>query len=174
ALTAFAQQPKGASGLIGHAQQWLEAEDRDLRLGAAALVVEVLGDRRVLAAVADSPELLDYLSRILAEVEQAPRSAERSATRRRLIASLPRTLSAVVTTAAAGDRGARWLEAECRRARHPNLRGVLSDAVIGLRGGSATVVEALRRALGESAKPLRDPSRLRKGTGRGKASRPLR
>jgi hypothetical protein len=41
-------------------------------------------------------------------------------------------------------------------------------------GVSAVVVQRLRDLLKGSAKPLRDPTRLRPGTGRGKASRSIR
>lgn len=174
ALSAFALRDGGARLLVGAASEWLNTESLEQRLATAALVVQVLSDRRVLAGLADSPVLLDYLTRVIDEAANAPRSSERSAERRRLMAALPRTLSAVVTALTAGERGLRWLAAECEGAQRPDVRAVLSDAVVGLRGSSATVLETLRQAMAGSAKPLRDPSRVRKGTDRGKASRRLR
>jgi hypothetical protein len=164
--------------LVARARAWLMAEDRELRFGAAALVVEVLSDRRALARVRDHQALLDYLSQVIDEAAEAPRSASRSEARARLLAALPRALAAVTADLRAGDEGPRWLAAECARAQHPDVRAVLSDAIVALRvpalGQNQAAVESLRRALEKSAKPLRDPTRLRPGTGRGKASRRTR
>jgi hypothetical protein len=58
------------------------------------------------------------------------------------------------------------------------VRQVLSDVLVRLRqplhSKSRAVVDDLRGSLEASAKPLRDPTRLRPGTGRGKASRRTR
>jgi len=178
ALVALAARDGGADPLVEQARSWLDAEDREQRYGAAALVIEVLGDRRVLSRLRDREALLDYLSRTVAEFADAPRSADRSDARRRGLAALPRTLAAVIADANAGERAQRWLEAECTRADHPQVREALSNTIIALRapayGQSPAVVEALRKSLEGSAKPLRDPTRLRPGTGRGKASRRTR
>jgi hypothetical protein len=178
ALLAFALRPGGARQLVSSALAWLDVEDRDSRLGAAAVVVEVLGDRRVVTALGDEPALLDYFSRVVQQLVAAPRSAERSAARRRLLLSLPATFATVVATLRAGDRGPGWLEAECRNARHPDVRSALSEAILALRathhGQGAALTQRLRQALEGSAKPPRDPTRRRRGTGRGKASRRMR
>src|SRR6185295_14548704 len=132
---------------------------RERRFGSAALAVEVLRDRRVLAHVGRHAELLDYLSRALAEAAEAPRSASRSEGRARLLAALPRTLAAVVATFSAGDEGQQWLDGECQRAHHPDLRAVLSDAIVALRaphGRVTAAAESLRKTLEGSAKPPRD------------------
>jgi hypothetical protein len=169
---------RDADELVARAASWLEAEDRELRYGAAAMMIEVLGNRKVLAGVGRHAELIDYLSRVLAEAAEAPRSASRSEGRARLLAILPRTLAAVVADFSAGEEGQTWLAGECERASSNDVRAVLSDAVVALRapafGQSTAVAESLRRSLESSAKPLRDPSRLRPGTGRGKASRRTR
>jgi hypothetical protein len=169
---------RDADELIARAHDWLELEDRELRFGAAALVLELLRDRRVVAKVARRAALLEYLSRAIAEAAEAPRSAGRSETRARLLAALPRALAAAVAELEAGEEGARWFQAEAERAHHPDLRAALSDAIVALRspafGLSSAVVESLRTSLESSAKPLRDPTRVRPGTGRGKASRRTR
>lgn len=168
---------RDADELVARAARWLEAEDRELRYGAAASIIEVLGDRRVVAKVGRHRELLDYLSRVIAEAAEAPRAASRSESRARLLAVLPRALAGVVADFSAGGEGQTWLDAECQQATHPDLRAVLSDATVVLRGpayGQGAVADSLRRTLEGSAKPLRDPTRLRPGTGRGKASRRTR
>ncbi|MFT3756499.1 MAG: hypothetical protein QM769_11245 [Pseudoxanthomonas sp.] len=108
----------------------------------------------------------------------APRAAERSDGRRRLLLSLPKTASAVVSTLRAGERGLEWFVAECERAEHPDVRKALSVAIEHLRtSGKAQgtqAVELARKTLEGSAKPLRDPTRVRQGTGRGKHSRRTR
>ncbi|HEY7374607.1 MAG TPA: hypothetical protein VIF57_20760, partial [Polyangia bacterium] len=132
ALTSFAGKRGRGDALLAQAVDWLEVDDREIRFGAAGVVVEVFADRQALAALAEPEALLDYLSRAIAAVADAPRAAERSDARRRLLLALPRTLVAVVAALRAGDRGAAWLEEECRSARHPDLRAALSKAVVTL------------------------------------------
>ncbi len=183
ALTAVATRRGGRDGrpgdvLVSRALAWLELEDREVRFGAAAVVVEVFADARTLTALADPERLLDYLTRAIDSVADAPRAAERSDARRRLLMALPRTLASVVSNLTAGDVGAAWLEAECVRARHPDVRQALSNTLVRFasRGADpgAAVTERLRLALEGSAKPDRDPTRRRPGAARGKASRPVR
>jgi hypothetical protein len=178
ALAALAVTGRGALDLVTNASRWLLEEDRDKRFSAAALVLEVLHDRRVITALAAEPILLEYVSRTIDEIANAPRSAERLQGRRRLLMSLPPTLATIVVTLAPGDVGPAWLENICATAGHPEVRKALSDAILrlhktGLGRGSA-ITQRLRQVLETSAKPLRDPSRVRRGTGRGKASRPMR
>jgi hypothetical protein len=178
ALSAFALRPGTADALVGRALGWIDGADREQSLATAALVIEVLADRQVLSALGDPGPLLDYLSRAITAVADAPRSAERSDNRRRLLLSLPRTLAAVVVTFDRDDRGVDWLEAECREARRPDVREMLSSSVLKLRGKaqgqSSAVAQRLRSALEGSAKPPRDPTRKRPGTDRGKASRRMK
>ncbi|HEY4184675.1 MAG TPA: hypothetical protein VGP07_06370 [Polyangia bacterium] len=175
ALNAFVLRKGGADVLIGRAREWLDGEDRERSFGSAALVIETFADRQALAAVGDARGVLDYLSRVLEAVASAPRSAERSDSRRRLLLALPRTLTAAVISFSAADRGSLWLEEECVKARHPDIRAVLSDSILKLRGQESPVVaQRLRGALEGSAKPLRDPSRKRPGTDRGRASRKMK
>ncbi len=63
------------------------------RFGATALVMEALGEPRVIASFGDPEPVLSYVSAAIATVAEAPRSAERSEGRRRLLLSLPRTLT---------------------------------------------------------------------------------
>ena len=134
---------------------------------------------QVLAALGNLPPLLDYLARVIATVAGASRSAERSDNRRRLLLSLPTMLATVVVGARGDERGADWLEVECREARHPDVREALSTAILRSRsskadGQSSTVTARLRAALEGSAKPARDPTRKRPGSDRGKASRRMK
>jgi hypothetical protein len=178
ALASFARQRGRGDALLAQAVDWLELDDREVQFGAAGVVVEVFADRQALAALAEPGTLLDYLSRAIAAVAGAPRAAERSDARRRLLLALPRTLVTVVAGLRAGDRGADWLEDECRGARHPDVRAALSKALVILAdkysGQGAALADGLRAALEGSAKPPRDPTRIRRGAARGRSSRPVR
>jgi hypothetical protein len=178
ALASFARHPGGGDALLAQAIDWLEIDDREICFGAAGVIVEVFANRQALAALAEPETLLDYLSRAIAAVAGAPRAAERSDARRRLLLALPRTLATVAAGLRAGDRGAAWLEEECRSARHPDVRGALSKAVLILAdkssGQGAALAQGLRAALEGSAKPPRDPTRIRPGAARGRSSRPMR
>jgi hypothetical protein len=175
ALALLTNREGDTDELVARGLSWLDADDRELRFGSSAMLVEVLGEKRVLALVRDREQLLDYLGRALSEVADANRSAERSDGRRRLLLSLPKTLAAVV---AQFTEAHAWLEIACSEADRPDVRKVLSDALVKLRtrenASDGGVVGHLQRTLEASAKPLRDPSRLRPGTGRGKASRRTR
>ena len=178
ALTSFARRARGGDVLLARAADWLELDDREIRFGAAAVAVEVFADRQTLAALARPEALLDYLSRAIAAVAGAARAAERSDGRRRLLLALPRTLSTVAAGLRASDRGAAWLEEECRTATHPDVRSALSKAVLILAdkfsGQGGALGERLRTALEGSAKAPRDPTRIRPGAARGRSSRPTR
>ncbi|HEX3694347.1 MAG TPA: hypothetical protein VH374_03065 [Polyangia bacterium] len=178
ALQAFASRGGGARALTTHASEWLQHGDRELGFGAAASAIEVLADKQVLALAGNGAALMDFLSQAIAAAADAPRSAERSDTRRRLMLALPKTLAATVIAFAAGDRSIDWLENECRQAQRTDVRAVLSDAVVRLQtkgeGLSETAAQRLRAALQGSAKPPRDPTRIRPGQGRGKQSRRVR
>ena len=178
ALASFAGHPGGGDALLAQAIDWLEIDDREVRFGAAGVVVEVFAGRQALTALEEPETLLGYLSRAIEAVAGAPRAAERSDARRRLLLALPRTLVTVAAGLRAGDRGAAWLEEECRNARHPDVRGALSKAVLILAdkssGQGAALAQGLRAALEGSAKPPRDPTRIRPGAARGRSSRPMR
>jgi hypothetical protein len=178
ALTSFASRPGRADTLVARAGDWLEIEDREICFGATAVVIEVFANRQALAGLSDPQPLLDFLSRAVAAVADAPRAAERSDARRRLLLALPKTLGAAVIAFGAGHRGATWLEEECRNAKHPDLRAALSNTILALgdkaSGQGAALAQQLRSALEGSAKPPRDPTRKRPGAARGKSSRPMR
>ena len=177
ALTTLAQRPGGADELIARAADWLDEEDREQRFGAAAQVFDLLGDRRVLAAVQDQGALREYLSR-------GHRRGGRRPARRRAIGGPPAAAGGAAARAGRGGSGGGgdvaqdWFQQECAAAVHVDVRRALSDALVLLHdsahGLSSAVVDDLRRSLAASAKPLRDPTRLRPGTGRGKRSRRTR
>jgi hypothetical protein len=176
ALAGLASREGGGDEQVARAQAWLERDEREQRNGAIALVLELLGERRLLASVRAHDELLAYLDEAMAAASGAARAESRSDARRRLLAALPRALATAV--AHVGPRAQDWLAAACAEAAQPDLRAALSDTVILLRspafGQSPPVAERLQASLSGSAKPLRDPTRLRPGTGRGKASRRTR
>lgn len=164
---------KGADALVEEAEGWLAHEDRELRWGAIATASDVLADRRALDALTERARWLALLTAILDDVADAPRAAERSDARRRLTASLPAPIALAAQSFRATPSGIEWLEAECTRAKHVDVRGVLEHALERLRkrGASekAETLQALQQALAGSAKPPRDPARIRDGlTGRGK------
>lgn len=176
ALATILSRKGGPVELMEQAAEWLSTEDHDLRYSATALALEALSAKTVVAALGARPEFLDYLGRAVDEIATAPRSAERLDGRRRLMTSLPRTLAVVVSTPDAAGRCVDWMEAQCANAYQPDARTILSDAILLLRkhGVGPVVIERLRAVMAKSAKPLRDPSRLRPGTARGKASRAMR
>jgi hypothetical protein len=176
ALATTLGRKGGTVELLENAAAWLAHDDLDLRYSATALALEVLGTKAAAAALGARPEFLDYLARAIDEIATAPRSAERLEGRRRLLMSLPRALAVVVSTPDAGGRCLDWMEAQCANADQPDARKLLSDAILLLRkhDQGPVVIERFRAVMAKSAKPLRDPSRLRPGTGRGKTSRAMR
>lgn len=178
ALVTLSAREGGADAFIERANEWLTLPDREIRYGAIALAIELIGQTKILAAIADAEALLSYLSRAIDEISDAPRAAERREERRRALTSLSLTLGPVVTTIRAADRGILWLEAECARAKHPDVRRALSDTVARLPTAAHAprthAIDAVRATLQASAKPLRDPTLVRPGTGRGRRSRRTR
>ena len=178
AVTPLAQRPGGLDTIISHAQTWLTDLPLDLAFATAAFVTDLLALRPLVSASRSLPRLMVYLSAALEAVATAPRSAERSDARRRLLAGLPRALATVVAVAGVGESSEPWLLRECAEAAHTDVRAALSDAIILLRtrafGYPVAAIEELRRALEASAKPLRDPTRVRPGHSRGKATRRTR
>ena len=179
ALYDGALREGGADALIVRAAGWLEEdEDRELELGAAALVIETLSDPQFQGAVRDHEGMLSFLSRAMERVANAPRAASRSEGRRRVLTSLPLALARVVAFVRAGERGFEWLRSECSQASHPDLRAALSKSLLELaddaRSPGAAAIAELRKTLEASAKPVRDAARVRPGHGRGRRSRTVR
>jgi hypothetical protein len=164
--------------LLTRAQAALELPDRDERFATAALLLEVLSDDAVLAGLRDHAALRAYLSSALEEVVQAPRAAERSWGRLRMLLSLPGALAHAVTHARDTQEAQAFFEAECEKAEHPDVRAALNKAVDSMRRSSRShgnaAAENARRALERSQKPARDHARVRPGTGRGRDSRRTR
>jgi hypothetical protein len=174
ALRAYALRSEGATELVTRASSWLEADDddrdgREIVYGATAVVLEVLRERQPLANVRPLSSAFEFLERAIAAAADAPRSAERSDGRRRLLAALPATLATVA--AVGSDAGVEWIDRACAAARQPHVRAALSGAVVRMQAANAVVGQRVRQSLESSAKPPRDPTRRRKGAGRGKASR---
>ena len=178
ALVVLGMRAGGADELVARALGWLDLPDREVRFGAAALVADALCERGLLAALRDPEPLVELLSRWLGEVADARRSAERSDARRRLLVALPAALAAAVASPPSAQATQGWLRQACEEAVQSDAREVLSNVLARLRAPAQKltpgVVEELRRTLEASAKPLRDPTRVRPGTGRGKASRRIR
>ncbi len=152
---------------------WLEHDEREISFGASAIVLEVLSDTRVLKHVRDLDRLFAYLSAAIDLLTSATRAASRLEGFRRMHATLTKVAAAVVSHVRAG-RGADWFAGESERASDPLIRAALSDALLQLSNVPRATVDRLRKTLEASAKPLRDASRVRPGSGRGRRSRPIR
>jgi len=180
ALVGLSTKEGGAGVLMERAVQWRQDGDRETQFGAAATVLAVLSHANVLTAVRDHEAVLEYVSRVIALIADAPRSAERSEARRRALRVLPDTLSVLMARMArvSGERGAAWLSQECEHASQPQVREVLSEVIVRLQkdsqGLGRATIEKLRKTLEASAAPLRDGVFKRPGTGRGKSSRKIR
>ena len=179
ALLAHALRPGGGAELLSAAGDWLQHDDRELRYGAAGVVLEVLGDRRVVASIGSPQPLLDYLT-VGDRRDRGARPAPPSARTRAggCCWRCPRRAAQRSSPCAAAISAPRGSRRECMRARHPDVRSALSDTILGLRqvapGPGAETIQRLRHALEGSAKPPRDPTRLRPGTGRGRDSRRMK
>jgi hypothetical protein len=178
ALISVGVREGQADEILSRSVSALELEDRDDRFTTAALMLEVLTDTGVLSCLRDHEGLCEYLSRVIGEIADAPRSAERSEGRRRVLISLPKALAAAVTQARSADHALAFFERECSQAQHPDVRAALSKAIEAMRTSTraqgGAVVESARKALEASAKPVRDHARVRQGTGRGRDSRRTR
>ncbi|MEC7522532.1 MAG: hypothetical protein VYE22_21770 [Myxococcota bacterium] len=171
ALTAMAAREGGGDALVRRAEGWLFAESRDERYAAAATALDAIADPHALAEVRDRPAVFAYLDGVVKEIVEAPRSAERAPSRRRMLAALR---DAVVRAVPAYAEGPEWLEAKCAEATHEDLRAILDDALGRLRRAKIGRGElgAMHDALASSAKPPRDPTRTNEeARGRGRKRR---
>jgi hypothetical protein len=176
ALREVSARDEGADLLVARALEWLDVDDQDIRFAASAIALEVMSDAHVLGAVRDDQRFLEYVSRAVDALSDASRAASRLEGRRRMLTSLVAVSAAIVRQLRAADRGSNWMAAECERATHPDVRAALSQALLALAKSNVPrgTVERLRKVLEGSAKPLRDASRVRPGTGRGRKSRSIR
>ncbi len=162
--------------IVSALSSWLGDDDRDRRWGAAATVLDALSGDRAMEALRDKRGLLDTLTWLVGDVADAPRAAERSDARRRLLAALGRITAAVAAQFRAEPDGAAWLLDRLGEAKHPDVRRSFEDALARLkkRGGAEKVatLEGLHAALAASAKPDRHAARREPGmTSRGKKKR---
>jgi hypothetical protein len=186
ALRTLAVREGGADELVKRAVEWLaqtsdssrtrglDRFDREVHFGSAALALEVLADPGVMTSLRDAEALFAYVASAVDAVTDAPRAAERSEGRRRVLVSLPGLYASIVTHLSRRDAGLDFVEKECTRNDHPEVRKTLSDALQKLRAGQGErgpAIERLRKALDDSAKPLRFAAFVRPGTGRGHKSR---
>jgi hypothetical protein len=167
------RQSGGADRLARCFAEWVDEEEREPRWWALSVALELIADRQAVAGLKDPPALFEVVDRIIDDVVNAPRAAERSGARRRVLKVLPAALATMVTSLRGGSA---WLEARCGDARDPGLREVLDEAIERLRkrGGAekAETLRALTSALASSAKPPRDPSRSNEpARGRGRKAR---
>ncbi|MBX3249221.1 MAG: hypothetical protein KF901_18735 [Myxococcales bacterium] len=172
ALTDDASRNR-ADLLVARTAAWMESEwgeerfARELRFGACATTLEVLTDRNVLSALHDPAPLFALLDHAVEALETAPRAAERSAARRRLLNALAPALEAIVPAV----RGAApWFAGRCERLQHPDLREAVGRALDRLRGAKlgASELAALESALAASRPPPRDPTRAKDPRSRGR------
>jgi hypothetical protein len=178
ALALLAAREGGTDELVRRAESWLDDPDRELSYGAVATVLEVLSASQLIASVREADVLQSFLARVMDTAADAPRSASRSDGRKRVLRSLPNMLANYVAAARASQDSAAWFSQECERMRDPELRSVLSQALQRMadlkNAPPRAQIDELRAALSGSQKPLRDPTRVRPGSGRGRRSRPLR
>jgi hypothetical protein len=182
ALVRHCGYPYQADGLIAQVLRWMDDDGEDAQFGVAAAITEVFAKKSIITKLAEPSLLRDFLSRALAAVGDAPRSASRWDSYRRLLAALPVGIAACVASAGSGSVLAHaahaWLNNECTIAREPSVRSILSQAIIQLRapshGLAASQVDALHAALAAGTKPTRRAERMRPGQGRGKLSRQTR
>jgi hypothetical protein len=171
ALTQLAASTS-PDALIAEVDGWIGHEDRDLRWGSLRVAVTVLAERHAMEAIGDREGWLDRLTRILTDLADAPRAAERSEARRRLLEALPPAIALVASSFRASPNGVEWLLAECERATQVDVRAALSSSIDLLRKRGASekveVLESLRASLASSAKPDRHAARRKEGTNRGK------
>ena len=176
ALAALAARaPRGGDLLVAAMGDWIgeggaPIEDRDTRWGALATALDAIAERGALTSVAERSRLLGIVSAWITELAEAPRAAERSDARRRSLASISVAAALFAKDIHGAADGVAWLETECARARHPDLRKAFELALerLGKRGASerVEVLARLKAALASSAKPPRDPTLERKGTRR--------
>jgi len=179
ALVRHCGYPFQADRLIAQALHWMDEDGEEPQFGVAAVLTEIFAKKTIITKLADPSLLREFLSRVVAAVADAPRSASRWESYRRLLAALPSGIAACAASAGSASVLAQaahaWLKSECTLAREESVRGLLSETIIQLRspahGLAAGQVDALHAALAAGTKSTRRTERMRPGQGRGKLSR---
>jgi len=179
ALVRLCGHPYQSDRLIAQALRWMDEDGEEPQFGVAAVLTEIFAKKTIITKMADPSLLREFMSRVLAAVADAPRSASRWDSYRRLLAALPPGIATCVASAGSASVLAQaahaWLKNECTIAREASVRGILSEAIIQLRapshGQASGQVDALHAALAAGTKPTRRTERMRPGQGRGKLSR---
>jgi hypothetical protein len=182
AFVRMCGHPEQADRLLVQALRWMDEDEQDPQFGVSALITEIFAKKAIIARLADKSLLRGFLSRVLAAIANAPRSASRWDSYRRLEAALPHGIAACLASAGSTSPLAQatlaWLKDECSNARGEPERDLLSAAIVQLRapshGQTAGSIAALGAALAAGSKPPRDPTRVRQAQGRGKRSRQIR
>lgn len=175
ALAALARVPHGADALVRAMDGWTWEEDREVRWGSIAVGLDSIGEARAEGTLGERALLLETVSKLAADLADAPRAAERVDARRRALGALG-DAAARITASRGEPDGPTWLVTELEKARHPDLRKAFERTLERLRSrGDAQKSEVLVKldvALASSAKPPRDPDRIRDDLrGRGKKHR---
>ncbi len=121
---------------------------------AKSVLLEALSVRAVCDRVARPDELVSLLDAAASEIVDAPRSAERSQGRRRLLEALGESVPVFFRF----PEVRAWL-VEVSRTESPELRGALEQAVSAVQrhGASNTELDPVRAALDAAAPKRRDP-----------------
>lgn len=159
--------------LVTALADWLAHDKRDVRWGAAATMLDALAAERSTDGLTKRTELLETIAWLVADVADAPRAAERSDGRRRVLVALANVGATIAATFRTQPDGAEWLRAQMEGAHHPDVRRSWTDAIelMKKRGGAekASTLSELGDALASSAKPDRHAARRVEGmTSRGK------
>lgn len=170
ALAQAAARANGPEPLVTRLERYVADERREVRWGAFGVVLDAVVDRRALERLKARRELLDVISLFATDLAEAPRAAERSDARRRGLDALTRAVPVLVAAFRGEVDSLAWFEAECERAKQPDVRKAFEAAVEilkrrGVREGRATI-ERFHQAIDKSRKPPRDPTLERKGTRR--------
>jgi hypothetical protein len=164
-VTALARaapsRPALVAEFVGRAAGWTDGYLH------AAVVVELLQTKPFLEAPLDLETLRARLDEALDLAEHAPRSAERSQGRRRLLEALA---GALVPLLLRHRALVPWLQGKLAT-QQPELREAFEGLVRGLAraGAPADLLDPLRAQLDQTAPPRRDPTTFRGSTrGRGR------
>lgn len=128
----------------------------------AHVALEALTDRKILVNVSSPQAILDLLEPAFRLADEAPRAADRWQGVRLLRSGLPSQIAAFVSRF---SELYAWVT-ERAAATRPETREVIERTAEALTRAQfrKSEVDALREALGKSAKPPRDPSRIVHGT----------